>query len=138
MQAKEELIDAPFNLKSAVWKFFKLTKDKKTAVCSICEHRIVHKDGSTSNMYMHMRRKHPDIEVGKSRFENEPKQEKKPRAKPEKPSPTSSVPSRQLSVATMFAGQGKIAQNSDRGRTMTRALTKFIAKDLRYEIFGGE
>ena len=43
---------------SIVWKFFK-TKQNNIAECQLCSHTMSYKHKSTSNMFRHLKQKHP-------------------------------------------------------------------------------
>ena len=76
-----EVVDAPANFKSKVWKYFGFVRvtdqngiktwDKTKTVCKVCEAQIAYGTGNTTNMFTHLQRKHPklheEIEASKSK-----------------------------------------------------------------------
>lgn len=115
------LVNAPATYKSAIWKHFgfesktvdgKTETVKENTVCRICLTKVSYKSGNTSNMAFHMKRHHADVDLG--------------------------------SVATKQAepqGQGqlrlsdflkkKMPINSPRSKGISKALGRFLAKDMR-------
>ncbi|KAK0146118.1 hypothetical protein N1851_014613 [Merluccius polli] len=74
---RERFEEAPASFKSSVWEHFgfavdyndegQKTVDKTKSVCKRCLTRVPYANGNTSNMGMHLRRKHPDVSLSQSR-----------------------------------------------------------------------
>ncbi|KAJ8305810.1 hypothetical protein KUTeg_016355 [Tegillarca granosa] len=59
---QDEFIEPPASFKSAVWKYFKLTKSRKLSVCNVCN-TVMSYSGNTTNLQTHLRRHHPHIDI---------------------------------------------------------------------------
>ena len=116
MAEQIELHEAPFGLTSACWRHFKLTTDKNTAVCNYCSFKIKYSQGNTSNLISHLKRKHKEIEIGISRYG-------KKNVKSER--------STNVTKITQSLFPQELKASSPKAQAINRAITKFIAKDLR-------
>ena len=122
MADEEKLIVAPFHMKAACWKHYKLNQEKTEAVRNYCNSHISYSSGNTSNLNKHLKRKHKDIDIGKTRYGDKDSGSKKKKSM----TPSSATPT---PVRSPF--QGKMSTNSARSKAITSKLLHFIVKDLR-------
>ncbi|XP_041853351.1 E3 SUMO-protein ligase ZBED1-like isoform X2 [Melanotaenia boesemani] len=104
---------APANLKSKVWKYFGFHKnsqgtlDKSAAVCRTCKTSIKY-TGSTTNLALHLRRRH-SVETEEKNAQQEA--------------------SKSATSASSYF-QSALADNSTHSKAITEAIGYFICKDM--------
>lgn len=108
--SKERPILSPPGLDATVWKYFGFyerankTTDKTYAICKICKTKIKYLS-NTTNMRQHLVRFHPETE---------------------KDPPV--VPTTQRTILKTVS---KLPKNSEKAKSITKAIATFIATDLR-------
>lgn len=113
------------NTKSPVWRYFAFEadtdgkpKDIDKPKCKLCQEDITARFGNTSNLYTHIRNKHPSIytSLAKERQESS--------------SSTRCNSSSQTSVTALFEKSRKFDRNSREHKELTRSVTTCLAKDM--------
>ncbi|KAK0137971.1 Zinc finger BED domain-containing protein 1 [Merluccius polli] len=108
--SKERQIHSPPGLTASVWQYFRFyqraneTTDKTYTICKICKAKIKYLS-NTTNMRQHLVRFHPETE---------------------KDPPT--VPTTQRTILETVS---KLPKNSQKAKSITKAIATFIATDLR-------
>ena len=108
--SKERQIHSPPGLTASVWQYFGFyqraneTTDKTYTICKICKAKIKYLS-NTTNMRQHLARFHPETE---------------------KDPPT--VPTTQRTILETVS---KLPKNSQKAKSITKAIATFIATDLR-------
>lgn len=116
-ESGSEIVNAPANLKSKVWKHFGFAKkngeiDKTSAVCRICKSAIKYL-GNTTNLASHLLRRHGITEASASVA-----------------AASSANPSASGNVAANLFEQ-KLGVNTPRAKAITASIAKCICTDLR-------
>ncbi|XP_078018496.1 E3 SUMO-protein ligase ZBED1-like [Epinephelus lanceolatus] len=116
--------EAPSLYRSAVWDHFgfsvdydengKRTVNKQTTVCKHCFASIGYVAGNTTNMFSHLRRHHPSLSLGAARSRS-----------------VSASTANRAQPTTAAAFQQLYATNSEKHKTITKAVGVFIAKDMQ-------
>lgn len=113
--------------KASVWQHFGFVKesdivDKKRVACKLCR-TILKYSSNTTNLNDHLRRWHPSIGTDtKSKTDKSKTSEKLSNPSSSSTNPTSTL-------ATIFPA--KISPTSQRGKSITSAISQFIVRDLR-------
>lgn len=106
--------------RSEVWKFFKRCEnDSDKCMCQKCDYSIKIKDGSTTNLHAHLKRKH-DISLNIV----PPKNSKSD-------SDSSTPPAYQSQSQTLTKLWTKLPKTSLRASNITKAIARFMAIDMR-------
>lgn len=111
-----EIANPPDTFKSPVWEHFGFPVkyinenrivDKTHTICDKCFTKLTYASGNTSNMQVHLRRYHPDIDL----------------------SITRKTPQKQETIPSAF--RIKLQAKSDRSQAITKAAGVFMALDMR-------
>ena len=107
--------------KSVVWVHFRVNKDGKN-VCLYCKRPVVARDRNTSNLFSHLRTKHPD------KYEVAVKAKKQQQGKKGKcrKSPSTST----MGIKESFAQMGRYDRKSKQRKKLTDSVTVYLAKDM--------
>lgn len=130
---QDEFIEPPASFKSAVWKYFKLTKSRKLSVCNVCN-TVMSYSGNTTNLQTHLRRHHPHIDIclGQGTYSGG----NSTNTLKSSPVPVSSIfNSTESSSSDSFLSLNvnKLIPVGGSGKSwlITDAITKYLASDLR-------
>lgn len=131
---QDEFMEPPASFKSAVWKYFKLTKSRKLSVCNVCN-TVMSYSGNTTNLQTHLRRHHPHIEIclgGQNTYSGG----NSLNTSKSSPVPVSSIfNSTESSSSDSFLSLNvnKLIPVGGSGKSwfITDAITKYLASDLR-------
>ena len=114
------------NTTSKVWRYFGLTlegsgkpKNSNLPVCRICFTEVSAKWGNTSNLFTHLQKKHPDkyLEVRPIKLNSTA-------------TSTASTKEGQQTMEQCVARSQMISTSSTEHKKLTRAVTRFLAKDM--------
>ena len=110
-------IAPPVRLSAAVWKHFKLSRDRSKTLCKICDSIVPSVNGNTTNLNKHMLRHHPEVDIGKKSSKSNLKLT------------SESAPSQSESKAknSLFG----IKRGSGQEKRITDSLMFYIIKDLQ-------
>ena len=109
------------NKKALVWKYFGFssTANKDKPVCSICYENVLTKNSNTSNLYSHLKYKHP-----KEYLEVKP-----PLKRVSSSSSDSSSSTSQVSIVDAFEKCKVLSTTSREHKELTDAVARCLAKD---------
>ena len=114
--------------KSVVWSFFGYKPngngkpmDESKPVCKICCGEVAVKDGNTSNLFSHLKHRHPK-EYSELKLNKDPKWCYQ--------NDQSSSSSSQPTIKQAFASAQKYPRSSKRWQQLTDSITQCIAKDM--------
>ena len=116
----------PKNTTSEAWKHFGLKAgpdgkplDTSTAYCTLCQHPVSAKGGNTSNLFSHLKFKHPKefSDIEKTRKSQHSMVEKK-------------VSNNQPKIAESIKSSQKYSRSSKQWEKLTNSVTYAIAKDM--------
>ena len=114
------------NTTSEAWKHFGLKAgpdgkplDTSTAYCTLCQHPVSAKGGNTSNLFSHLKFKHPKefSDIEKTRKSQHSMAEKK-------------VSNNQPKIAESIKSSQKYSRSSKQWEKLTNSVTYAIAKDM--------
>ena len=115
--------------KSEVWRHFGLAQEngmvvgKDKPVCRLCSAKVSAKDGNTTNLFAHLKTKHPELYV----------EAKKSSSKIATTRSTKCCYPNQLSIKESLLRGKKLATNSKEHIMLTKSVTYWLAKDSQPE-----
>ena len=109
-------------LRSVVWEHFRVNKDGQN-VCLHCKHAVVARDRNTSNLFSHLRTKHPDKYEAAVKAKKQQQEKKRNHC-------TSNPSTSTMDIKQSFSRMGKHDKKSKRWKQITNAVTVYLVKDM--------
>ena len=108
--------------KSVVWDHFRVNQDGKN-ICLLCERAVKASDGNNSNLFSHLRTRHP------KKYKSAAKAKKQQQDRKKKQS--NSAPSTSAAgIKQSFIRMEKYDKKSKRWKQISDAITVYLAKDM--------